>query len=147
MKISVKADGFSNFDGDEYIIDLDRPMDDYAPGDLICYVVPWGVCDKFPLTLELAIASDGHLKFRSWRWNGQGNSYLHTDEIATPDPEKPWKSPFTATPEQADTIGGLFSGRITFEGLRLNPGRTLQRIAPIDLEREEALIGKKIYLA
>ena len=54
--------------------------------------------------------------------------------------------PFTPTEAQADTVNGLFSGRIKFEGLKLAVGSTLQRICPIDLQREEKLIGEKIYL-
>jgi hypothetical protein len=54
---------------------------------------------------------------------------------------------FVPTAEQIDTVNGLFSGRIKFEGLKIAVGGTVQRICPIDLQREEKLTGKKIYLA
>lgn len=124
----------SNFEGAEYVIDTERRFGGYEKGDLICYTSPFfGI----PLTLEIAIRIDGSLVFRKWQWSDGENHYLHTHE--KPDS-------FTATVEQCDTVNGLFSGRIKFEGLKLIVGATVQHICPIDIEREEELVGKKLYV-
>lgn len=124
----------SRFEGDQYVLDINRKFGGYQDGDLICKISPFfGI----PLTLEIAIRKSGELIFRKWYFSEGENSYLHTSE----------SKDFPATDEQKDTVNGLFSGRITFEGLRLSPGGTLQDICPIDIAREEKLIGKQIYLA
>lgn len=133
MKISIKKDSFSRFEGDEYIVDLSRAFGGYQKDDLICHVTPW---QSIPLVLEIAIRTDGSMIFRSWSFSNYGNSYLHTNET----PEK-----FTATPEQVNTVNGLWSGRLKFEGLKLLVGATLQKICPIDVKAEEKATGKKIY--
>ena len=118
----------------DYTVDLDRQFEGYEKGDLICHVCPFL---KIPLMLEIAIRADGNLIFRYWEWSFKGiNSYLHTDE-------KPDK--FTPTKAQIDTVNGLFSGRITFDGLKLAVGATVQDICPIDLTTEEKRCNKKIY--
>lgn len=124
------------FEGGQYIIDLDRSFTEgYERGDLICFIRPFiGV----PLTLNIAIRKNGNVIFRSWEWKlGGYNPYLHTNE----KPEN-----FTATEEQCYTVNGLFSGRIKFEGLKLPIGATVQEICPIDVEKEERRINHKIYL-
>lgn len=145
MKIQVLKDCIANFEGDVYTIDLSRRFEGYEPGDLICYVCPFS--PVMPLQLELAIRADGSLVFRSWKFiESEGNYYLHTRELSKADC-KGFQEPFTPTEAQTDTVNGLFSGRIKFEGLRLAVGSTLQRVCPIDVQREEKLIGEKIYLA
>lgn len=135
MKISIKKDMYSGFENDEYIIDLDRKFEGCEEGDLICYVKPWF---SMPLVLEIAIRVNGDIIFRSWSWNfNKGNGYLHTFEKA---------ENFIATAEQIDTVNGLWSGRLRFDGLKLDVGGTIQDICPIDVTREECLTGKKIYL-
>lgn len=134
MKISVKKEWMSIFEGEEYVIDLGRKFGGYQKGDLICHIQPWL---QMPLELEIAIRTDGNMIFRSWSFSDRGNNYLHTTEI----PEK-----FTATPEQIDTVNGLWSGRIKFEGLKLAVGATMQKICPINVHKEEELEGKKIFL-
>lgn len=122
------------FEGNQYVVDTDRKFDGYNAGDLICCICPFfGI----PLTLDIAIRTDGSIAFRSWGWGGKGNDYLHTHEKA---------DSFTATEEQINTVNGLWSGRICFEGLYLAVGATVQKICPIDVKKEEALLGKKIYL-
>lgn len=144
MKIQVLKDYTANFEDDVYTIDLNRKFDGFEPGDLICYACPFS--PAMPLQLELAIRADGSLIFRSWKFiEGEGNHYLHTRELSEADC-KGIQMPFTPTEAQTDTVNGLFSGRIKFEGLKLAVGSTLQRICPIDLQREEKLIGEKIYL-
>ena len=148
MKISVKKEeyGSNPFAGDEYVIDLGRRFEGYEPGDLVCRVDPFFI--NLPLTLEIAIRRDGSFVFRSWKFHGRlGTPELQTSEKAEGDPElESWETPFVATPEQIDTVSGLFSGRIRFEGLRLDPGVTVQKICPIDVKKEEERIGKHIYL-
>lgn len=147
MIISVKREDYlSVFDGEEYAVNLSRKMDDYTPGDLICYVAPFA--PDLPLTLEIAIRVDGSIAFRKWDFSGRGNHYLHTTAKAANDPDiRPFERPFVPSAEQIDTVNGLFSGRIRFEGLKLDVGHTVQLICPINVAREEVLTGKKIYLA
>ena len=130
--------------GKEYTIDPERKFEGYQEGDLICYIAPfYGI----PLTLNIAIRKTGELIFRSWSWNGGGNKYLHTEEVAAGREKSPFQRGFVPTQAQIDTVSGLFSGRITFDGLELPPGKSLQEICHIDVKREEELVGHKIYLA
>lgn len=148
MKISIKkeetylVDKDYYFPGDEYVIDLDRQMDKDPSNSLICRIAPWSLGTRsaadVPLTLEIAICPSGEIVFRSWSWDGNANNYLHTAE--TPET-------YTATEAQKETVAGLFSGRIRFDGLRLTPGGTLQKVCPIDLDAEEKRISRKIFLA
>lgn len=134
-KIAILSNWFSKIDGEQYEVDTDRKSDGYEKGDLLCYVHPFfGV----PLRLDIAIRANGQLAFRSWSWGTNENNYLHT--YAKPED-------FTATPEQIDTVNGLFSGRIRFEGLKLAVGGTVQHVCPIDVAKEEKLTDKKIFLA
>lgn len=140
MKIAIKKSQYGGdiFEGDEYIVDLDRKFEKYKEGDLICQIAPWS--PKMPLTLEIAIRADGSIAFRGWEFNAGGNMYLHTYE------NSPF-SDFAPTQEQIDTVSGLWSGRIKYEGLRLSVGASLQTICPINAGKEEQAIGEKIYLA
>lgn len=145
MKIAILKESNSPFNGDQYVVNLSRKFEGYEPGDLKCYCNPF---IEIPLKLEIAIRKDGGLVFRAWEWKNGGYCYLQTDEISEKDNNnKPWKTPFIPTKEQIDTVNGLFSGRITFEGLKLSPGASLQKICPINVKKEEQLIGEKIYLA
>ena len=147
MKIKIVKDLYDCFDGDEYTVDLDRKMDAYNPGDLICYISPFA--PDVPLRLEIAIRADGSIAFRSWEFVSRGiNNYLHTAERSAEECEgEPYATPFVPTAAQVDTVNGLFSGRIKFEGLELAVGASVQRICPIDVKREEKLVGHPIYLA
>lgn len=130
---------FQPFEEEQYVIDTSREFGGYESGDIICSVQPFfGV----PVTLSIAIRKNGELIFRSWSFGGVGNHYLHTYISESGKDEIIGK----VTQEQRDTVSGLFSGRIKFEGLKLSPGGTLQEICPIDLKKEETLTGKKIYL-
>lgn len=137
MKIAIKKSQYGGdiFEGDEYIVDLDRRFDGYRQGDLICKIAPWS--PKMPLTLEIAIRADGSIAFRSWDFSTKANFHLHTSE----------GKEFVPTQAQIDTVNGLWSGRIRFEGLNLAVGASLQEICPIDVKKEEKAIGEKIYLA
>lgn len=133
--IAIKRDrhGDKDFEGEEYLIDTD----DWGvrkDGDLYCFGSPFS---GVPLELAIAIRTDGSVALRSWTWSKNSNPYFHTHE--TPNT-------FTATDEQIDTVNGLLSGRIKFEGLKLSIGATIQDICPINREREEKLTGKRIYL-
>lgn len=111
-----------------YTIDVDRKFGGYQADNLICYINPFfGI----PLKLEIAIRIDGSIVFRSLTWT-QGNGYLHTHEKPV---GKETLSPFIPTQEQIDTVNGLFSGRIKFEGLALPVGATVQKICPIDVKK------------
>lgn len=138
MKITIHAD--PPYRNEDYTVELNRNMDEHRPGDLICYTCPFF---GMPLLLEIAIRADGSIGFRSWNWDtSRGNAYLHTSETA----DKDSIFCFSPTKQQIDTVNGLFSGRIKWEGLKLSPGATLQAICPINVEREEQLIKKRIYL-
>lgn len=134
MKISVKKEMFSKFETEEYIVDLDRVFEGYKEGDIIIYGNPFDCTGKLPLKLELAVRIDGSIIFRAWEWNCT-NSYFQTSDCCEP------------TQAQIDTINGLFSGRIKWEGLKLAIGKSIQDICPIDLSAEETKISKKIFLA
>lgn len=140
MKIIIEKDWYTSyiFSGDQYVVDLDRRFEGYQRGDLICNVCPFGPNPKFPLQLEIAIRADGSLAFRNWSFTaGSSDQYMHTCEPDT----------FVPTAEQIDTVNGLFSGRIKFDGLKIAVGATVQKICPIDVAAEEKKIGEKIYLA
>lgn len=152
MKISILKDSLCNFDNEQYVVDLSRRTDDYVVGDLICFTHPFG--PQLPLQLEIAIRPDGQLSFRQWHFTSKEviNAYLHTREISQEDCSRKHLDsvlyePFIPTSAQIDTVNGLFSGRIRFEGLKLAPGVSLQKICPIDVEREEKMTKKRIYLA
>lgn len=139
-KLAIFKDEFENhytdhtFEGEQYIIDLDRRMEEYETGDLICFVNPFF---GYPIRLNVAISANGALKFRSWELSEDCNTYLHTYKT---------RETFNATPEQIATVNGLFSGRIRFEGLKIAVGATVQKICPIDVEKEEKLTGKRLFL-
>lgn len=137
FKIGIKRSMMTGtrFEGEEYIVDLDRKFEGYQEGDLTCYCTPFA--PSMPLRLEIAIRRNGSLSFRSWDFRGADNRYLHTSSSP---------SDFHPTPEQIDTVNGLFSGRIRFDGLEISVGKTVMDICPIDVRREEKLIGKKIYI-
>lgn len=147
MKIAILNEGSSKFKGEQYVVDLSRKFQGYESGDLKCDCNPFiGI----PLRLKIAIRKNGELIFRGWEWHEGGYLHLHTNEISEKEYRESgneYKKPFVPTKEQIDTVNGLFSGRITFEGLELAPGASLQKICPINVKREEELIGKKIYLA
>ena len=146
MKIKIVKDLYACFVGDEYTVDLGRKMEAYIPGDLICYISPFA--PNIPLRLEIAIRADGSIAFRSWSFAaGANNGYLHTAERSAEECEgRAFVIPFIPTDAQVDTVNGLFSGRIKFEGLKLAVGASVQHICPIDVKREEKLVGHPIYL-
>ena len=135
MVISIKHELGSRFEDEEYCIDLNRSFGGYEAGDLIIRGTPFV---PMPLELELAIRRDGCLIFRAWSWVEGTNPYFHVPGFSRD---------IHPTDAQRDTVAGLFSGRIKFDGLKLAIGGTLQDICPIDLATEEARIGKTIYLA
>lgn len=148
MKIKVVKDPYSCncFEGEEYTVDLDRKIGEHTPGDLVCYVSPFGY--SLPLELRISIRADGSIAFRSWAFTKTANPYLQTMEKSAEALKGDlFSQPFTPTPEQIDTVNGLFSGRIKFEGLKLAVGQSVQLICPVDVRREEELTGRTIYLA
>ena len=135
------------FNGDYLVKNTERrpdPVD--VRGTLPCF------CDPFhgiPLRLRLRILPDGTLAFFAWEWHRNpdaNNPYLHTDVCTQGSFD--YDAKFVPTSAQRETVEGLFSGRVKWEGLRLNPGRTLQRaVQGIDIQAEENRIGRQIYLA
>lgn len=119
----------------EYTVDTYRHDDGREEGDINVGCTPfYGI----PIRLHIAIRKNGGIAFRSWDWADGENHYLHLL----------WEFEGEPTENQIDTVNGLFSGRIKFDGtLKLAVGATLQDICPIDVEAEEKKIGKKIYLA
>ena len=137
MILTIKQDY-----GKDITIDTDRRDKNLScpDGSMVCHVYPvFGL----PLQLEIAITPDGTLIHRGYTWitGTQPNTYLHVSEAH----ERLW--PVTPTPAMAETLAGLFSGRITIDGIKIAVGATPQRICPIDLEAKEKRISKKIYLA
>lgn len=137
MVISVKHEMGSRFDGDEFLIDLSRPFEGYEPGDMVITATPF---IAMPLALEIAIRTDGGLIFRAWRFVEGTNPYFH---LAHPSID----NHFQSTEAQRETVSGLFSGRIRFDGLKLAIGASVQKVCTIDLAGEEARTGKTIYLS
>ena len=134
-------------------VDVTRRMDPGYAEDMNhipCFCEPF---HGIPLQLQIFIMSDGSLKFRSWTWKGHdplyNNCYLHVDE----DELTCWgiKKDFHPTQAQKETVAGLISGRITWEGLRLAPGHTLQKavgwLTNEDIVEEEKRAEKTMYFA
>lgn len=128
----------------DYTVDFTRDFEGYKAGDILCGVKPF---PSVPLTLHIAIRRTGELIFRNWSWTSEdSNGYLHV--CGGYDGVKLYRERYgDSTPEQRDTVSGLFSGRIKFDGLKLAVGATLQELCPVDVKREEELTQKKIYLA
>lgn len=119
----------------EYTVDTYRHDDGREEGDINVGCTPF---HGIPIRLHIAIRKNGDIAFRSWDWTDRENHYLHLL----------WGFEGEPTENQIDTVNGLFSKRIKFDGtLKLAVGATLQDICPIDVEAEEKKIGKKIYLA
>lgn len=123
------------FEGDFYEVDISRKFGEVEPGDIICYCHPFS--SDLPLKLKIAIRINGDIIFMGWEFYYDRNHYLHTDY--TSNDIKP-------TSEQVDTVNGLWSGRIRFEGLKLAVGKSLCDLCTINIKREEELIGRRIYL-
>ena len=171
MKISAKKDFYRAFEEVEYVVDLSRGFEGYSRGDIIIRGCPFGPVE-LPLWLELAISEEGQIKFRNWKFDSSNiNSYFHTSQHrvldghrAENDPQEPFpgwdavrdgkdnRKPIDfngirATQAQINTVNGLFSGRIRWEGLKLAIGASVQKICPIDVKMEEVRTGEKIYLS
>jgi hypothetical protein len=143
MEITVK-----NSHGEEIIINMSRQAETNHPrGSMVCNVHPaFGV----PIKLTIAIAPDGKIYNRGYEWDADcidykkeadTNTYLHVDQWWEDNMGKT-----TPTQEMAETLSGLFSGRIKIDGLKIAVGGSCQRLCPIDLGAEEKRIGEKIYL-
>ena len=128
----------------DYTVNFTREFEGYKAGDIICGVRPF---HSIPLTLFIAIRRTGEIIFRDWSWTSENsNNYLHV--CGGYDGVNLYRERYgDSTPEQRDTVSGLFSGRIKFDGLKLAVGATLQHLCPVDVKREEELTNKKIYLA
>ena len=138
--ISAQSMQRYRFEGKSYTFDPQRKMEPYTLGDLICDVTPFfGI----PFRLGFAIRSDGNMAFREWSPTmAVDATYIQTIERLDGE------SPFHPTEQQIDTISGLFSRRLNFEGLYLPPGASLMMFCPPDVaDREEKRIGHKIYLS
>ncbi len=130
----------------EYTVDTERRPDPGRTRDAIpCLCQPF---HGIPLTLKLNIEPSGVLLFHSWEWNDGGTSYLHTRII---EPEYwDYRPHFQATPQQRETVAGLLSRRLTWEGLPLHPGLSLERavaLSEADIAAEEKRQGRKMYFA
>jgi hypothetical protein len=132
IKMEINIKGHTITMGQRYCQEM------YRPGGMICSVSPWG-SSGCPITLKICICPDGDILVRSWNWDGGDNPYLHVDVI--------FEDYIDVTPEMRDTVSGLFSGRIKIEGIKIAVGASVQKICPIDMEVEEAKIGKKIFFA
>lgn len=124
-----------DFSGEKYTVNLNEKDETiYTEGGMICRISPWATI--IPLVLDICICPDGDILHRGWEW-GKANFYLHTDD----DPKFVF-----VTEEMTNTVSGLFSGRIEYKGLNLAIGKSVQEICPINIAKEEELIGRKIYL-
>ena len=131
-KIMIDKDGQRCFEGEQYSIDLLRQAEGgREEGDIVCYTHPF---NGVPLELEIAIRRTGEIIFRKWVFVAYyaGDCY----EVHENKKQRHFMR-MKATQEQRDTVSGLLSGRIIFEGLKLLPGTTLQEVCPVDSEREQ----------
>lgn len=138
-KISIKKSlTISDFEGDEYIVNLDRHFEGYEEGDILIYGNPFGTLQKLPLQLNVAIRKDGTIIFRSWTFRADVlvRGYFHVDNIC---------KNIVPTDDQINTVAGLFSGRLNYEGLRLSPGKSLLQLCPFDPKNEEKKLIKKYF--
>lgn len=116
------------FSGREYIINPQRPAEPYTPLSLMIYGNPFANIGLGVL-LGLAIHTDGTILFRGWELNQHATSpYFY--------PTKDCPQSMQLTQKQKDTVAGLFSGRILFEGLRLLIGSQIQQLCPVNIEAE-----------
>lgn len=134
IEITIKSD----FPSENYTVKLGEKDDImYVKGGIICGISPWGA-RGIPLRLYICICPDGGIIHRGWEWSNDMNYYLHTYDR---------REDVEVTPEMIDTVSGLFSGRIKFNGLKIAVGGTVQKICPINVKAEEEKIGQTIYLA
>jgi len=110
----------------------------YRKGGMICRVAPWS-SSGCPITLSICICPDGAILKRAWDWvtTSGTNPYLHAISK---------QEDVEVTDAMRDTVGGLFSGRILVDGVKIAVGASVQEICPIDLEKEEQVVGKKIFV-
>lgn len=137
---------FHNYDATVDTNDTDQVKysAEMTEGCMILTICPFMDC---PLRLEFAILQSGEILIRSWWWDGRGNHYAHLDEIHTIMHENTPLWPIVPTKEMAESLAGLFSGRIRVRGLKIPIGGTPQNYCPIDVAAEEVRLGKTLYLA
>lgn len=155
MKIGIKADGLGIggsrlFEGDEYVIDFGREREgEIDTGAIRCTIAPWSTqAYLYLMTLTIDIRRDGSMQFISWEYaNKEAVYYLQAAWLTRRDHKE---GRLVATTAQKETVLGLVSGRLRFEGLKLPVGQTVMEVAGLsgeDFEAEEARCGRKIVLA
>ena len=153
MKIGIKADGLGIggsrlFEGDEYVIDFEREREGVIDtGAIRCTIAPWST-QAYLMTLTIDIRRDGSMQFISWEYSDKEAMYYLQAAWLTRRDHKEGR--FVATDAQRETVCGLMSGRLRFEGLKLLVGQTVMEVAGLteeDFEAEEARCGRKIVLA
>lgn len=153
MKIGIKADGLGIggsrlFEGDEYVIDFGREREgEIDTGAIRCTIAPWST-QAYLMTLTFDIRRDGSMQFISWEYADlDAPFYLQAAYLTRRDHKE---GRLVATTAQKETVLGLVSGRLRFEGLKLPVGQTLMEVAGLsgeDFAAEEARCGRKIVLA
>lgn len=123
------------FTGMEYEFDMLRPPQPYQYGSIVLCGSPFTRMGLYTM-LTLAIQPDGSIVFRGWK----EVQYLASEYFGL---GAYYSEAFTPTQNQRDTMDGLFSGRIRWEGLRILIGMMPQKICPINIEAEEKRWGKK----
>lgn len=137
MKITINKEYAWGINHNVTIDTNRRDKEQYQPGAMIASVAPWST-SGCPLTLEIAICPDGTILHRGWSWCNNANAYLHTHANA---------HDVTVTQAMAETLAGLWSGRLKIDGIKIAVGASCQRICPINLTDEETKSGHAIYLA
>lgn len=122
----------------DYVVDFQREFEGFEEGDLIISGNPFDGTGQVPIELELGIRKNGEIIFRKWKLSDVG-PYFHTGARIV-------DRNFTATEEQTNTVSGLSSGRLKFDGLKLKIGASVFKICPFDQEKEEKMLGEDIYL-
>lgn len=139
INIRIKSDEENRpFTEMEYEFDMTRPVEPYQPVSIVLCGCPFARMGLYTM-LTLAIQPDGSIAFRGWK----EEKYCIAEYFSL---GAFYSEAFSPTQSQRDTMAGLFSGRIRWEGLRILIGMMPQKICPIDIEAEEKRLGKKAII-
>lgn len=136
INVKIKSDEKDRpFTEMEYEFDMTRPAEPRNPESIVLSGSPFTKMGLNTL-LTLAIQPDGSIAFRGWKEEKYCVAeYFSLDAI--------YSESFSPTQKQRDTMAGLFSGRIRWEGLRILIGMMPQKICPINIKAEEKRWGRK----
>lgn len=134
--IEIKSSDMGKpFVENKYKFDITRPVEPRQTGSIIICGSPFARMGLYTM-LTLAIQPDGSIVFQGWKEVKYGVSEYFTLGAYYSDA-------FSPTQNQRDTMDGLFSGRVRWEGLHILIGMMPQKICPINIKAEEKRWGRK----